>query len=104
MLPTMVGEVYHLYICLLPTISRVYIASCIPASQYYPVHTLIEQVGFTLLEQMSKRQGYTRVKDTFFTLRIILLPGRNGAFMTKKPATESSVAQGRGESSNPLQK
>jgi len=49
---------------------------------------------------MSKRLGFSLRKECLFTSGINLLPGRNRRIMAKKPATESSSAQGRRESLN----
>ena len=55
----------------------------------------------TLLFGLSKRVGSSPRKKAFLTLRITSrIPG-NLPKVTKKPATESRVVQGRTESSNP---
>jgi len=54
-----------------------------------------------VLSDTSKREGYDAQRGSFLTLRINLPPRGNGAFLTKKPDTESRVAQGSEESPNP---
>ena len=101
----------------LPTHHARYFPPCQVASQsriYASLLNLVEHsvdrcaryvhrslVGVTLLLGTSTRVGIPLRKEAFLTLRIIPPEPGNSPDMTKKPVTESPVAQGRQESPNP---
>ena len=95
------GGYIPVYICLPGGYIRVYIASLPTMLSAYRHQLSRWCCQFTLLIRMSKREGFLRRESSLFPLRINLLPQGNLYIRAKKPATESTVAQGRQESFNP---
>jgi len=58
-------------------------------------------MNITALLGVSKREGSALRKGPFLTLRIMPSQPGNLPIMAKKPATDSTRAQGRRESANP---
>jgi len=91
-----------------------YTPPCLPG-YIYGVHSLPVALGvpemvylavmllhrFTLLVRRLKRRGLPGQKGAFFTLRIKPSRPGNGPNVVKKPATESTPAQGTSECQDP---
>jgi len=90
---------YPSYICLPPCPVGVYPAVHAPPAQCVHLRTALLQGQRTVINVSSTGIGENAGFLLPFTLRINLLPARNRAIMTNKPATESTSVQGRGECS-----